>query len=175
MSGYKTHDGITIGSAVVLAPLCYGVVAQYSTQLGDIGITTAPWAVALLVTGAYLFSGLWLSNDLDIDSRIYRRWGPFRWLWYPYQRLIRHRSWLSHGVAVGPLLRLVYLYVMLELALLAAHRIARLFDLSTVAMDAGLRMSADVWPYVLSHPHISLPILAGLILGGVAHSVIDVF
>jgi uncharacterized metal-binding protein len=151
------------------------MVTHYAAQLKGIGITTAPWATTLLVTAAYLFSGLWLSNDLDIDSRIYRRWGPFRWLWYPYQRLMKHRSWLSHGVAVGPLLRLVYLYVMLELILRAAHRMARFFDLSTAAVETGLRMSADVWPYVLSHPHISLPLLAGLVLGGVAHSVVDVF
>lgn len=175
MAGYKTHDRVTIGSAAVLAPLCYGLAVQYHVPLGDIGITTPPWVTTALAIGAYLFSGLWLSNDLDIDSRIYRRWGSLRWLWYPYQRLIGHRSWFSHGVAVGPLLRVVYLYVMFELALLVAFRIARLLDVSTVTVDVGLRVSAGVWPYVMSHPHITLPVLAGLVLGGVAHSMVDLF
>lgn len=58
---------------------------------------------------AFLFGGLLLSPDLDINSRPYQRWGALRWLWWPYQRLIRHRSVLSHSPFLGTTLRLAYL------------------------------------------------------------------
>lgn len=54
-----------------------------------------------------------LSPDLDLDSSIYRRWGPFRFLWWPYQKLLPHRSVFSHSFIVGPLIRLAYFFVLL--------------------------------------------------------------
>lgn len=47
--------------------------------------------------------------DLDINSRPYQRWGVLRWLWWPYQRLIRHRSVLSHSPFLGTAIRISYL------------------------------------------------------------------
>ena len=32
-------------------------------------------------------------------------------LWYPYGALIPHRSWLSHGILIGTLIRLVYIAI----------------------------------------------------------------
>ncbi len=57
---------------------------------------------------AFLFGGLFLSPDLDIHSRPYQRWGILRWLWWPYQRLIPHRSMLSHSPFLGTAIRIVY-------------------------------------------------------------------
>ena len=64
-----------------------------------------------LITGvAHLIGGIFLSPDLDLRSRPFKRWGFFKIIWVPYQQLIpRHRHWLSHGVIVGSALRLVYL------------------------------------------------------------------
>ena len=173
MSGYKTHDRFTLMTAVVLVPLCYWGTAHFRPKLWGSPLTSTPWFTTLLVVGAYLFSGLLLSSDLDIYSRIYQRWGPLRWLWYPYQRLIAHRSWLSHNMIVGPLLRILYLYAMVELGLLVAYRIAVLVGASTSLLDTSLRLSADVLLYLLAHPQVSAPILLGLILGGLAHSLVD--
>lgn len=173
MASYKTHDRVTIYSAVLLAPLCYWATKSYSPMLWGYPLTATPLATTLLVVGAYLFSGLWLSNDLDIDSRIYRRWGPLRWLWYPYQKLVSHRSWLSHGFAIGPLGRMVYLYGMIELTLLVAHQLLLRVGGSTEAIEAGLSITAQVWPYVTANPHISVPVAVGLVLGGLSHSLVD--
>jgi len=172
-SNYKTHDWVTLISAAGLAPLCYWAASHYRPMLGHYPLSTTPWGTTVLVVGAYVFSGLWLSNDLDIYSRIYRRWGPLRFLWYPYQRLIAHRSWLSHGLVVGPLLRLVYLYVMIHLILIGVHHGMRWLEQSTEVVDSGFQVLASVWPYVLTHSHISAPLLVGLVLGGVAHSLVD--
>lgn len=61
--------------------------------------------------GTTLFSGLMLSPDLDLDSSIYRRWGPLRFLWWPYQKLVPHRSPISHSIFWGPVVRLIYFLV----------------------------------------------------------------
>ena len=70
---------------------------------------------------AFLFGGLWMSPDLDTVSRPTRRWGPLRWLWWPYRRLLRHRSLLSHSPLLGSAGRLLYLLALvLGLSWLAA-------------------------------------------------------
>ena len=70
--------------------------------------------IGLIVSVSYYFGGLCLSCDLDLVSRPYKRWGYLRWLWIPYQRLIPyHRHWLSHGVIVGSIVRLLYLAALL--------------------------------------------------------------
>lgn len=57
----------------------------------------------------YLLGSLFLSPDLDLlHSRPARRWGPLRFLWWPYARLFRHRG-LSHHPFLGPLTRFLYL------------------------------------------------------------------
>ena len=85
MASYKVHDGITIFSACALLELlCYWGIERYEPTLWGAVFASTPLAITLLVVGAYLFSGLLLSNDLDTQSRIYRRWGPLRGLWYPY-------------------------------------------------------------------------------------------
>lgn len=75
----------------------------------------ALWWPALGLAGvacgaaAFLVGGLWLSPDLDTRSNPTRRWGPLRWLWWPYRRLLVHRSLFSHGPLIGSAGRLLYL------------------------------------------------------------------
>ena len=76
------------------------------------GLLWWPWLGPLgaLVSGlAFLIGGLWLSPDLDTNSRPYQRWGPLRWLWWPYRKALRHRSVLSHSPLLGTLVRVGYL------------------------------------------------------------------
>ena len=62
--------------------------------------------------GAYAFSSLFLSPDLDLQtSRPYLRWGAIRWLWAPYALVFKHRR-LSHHLLLGPLSRIAYLSVL---------------------------------------------------------------
>ncbi|GAB4462924.1 MAG: metal-binding protein [Armatimonadaceae bacterium] len=97
MPSGKVHDQITIVGAALAAPAWW--------------LLTPPphdWTVGATLIGATLFSGLMLSPDLDLNSSIYRRWGPLRFLWWPYQKLIPHRSHLSHSLVLGPALRIAY-------------------------------------------------------------------
>ena len=101
MPGIVTHDRITLLSGVGLSALLY---------------TLEPEPI---LVGSYLlmhcFSGMCCSPDLDVESRAYTRWGPLRGIWWPYQKLISHRSILSHSYLIGPTLRLVYLLAWLVL------------------------------------------------------------
>src|SRR5437868_12082452 len=63
---------------------------------------------AMVLLRAYLVSGLMFSPDLDLRSAPYRRWRKLRWIWLPYQRLVPHRSWISHSLLFGPLIRVLY-------------------------------------------------------------------
>ena len=101
MPSGRIHDRITLWSL----PWVVGVTLVLTRQ-GNL---------ALIVAGAFLFSGLMFGPDLDIYSVQFKRWGKLRFIWQPYQKLLRHRSWLSHGLIVGTALRLVYLLGWLSL------------------------------------------------------------
>jgi len=73
-----------------------------------------PWGSAI-AGSAFLLGGLWLSPDLDLVSRASRRWGPLGLIWWPYRRLLRHRSLLSHSPFLGSGLRLAWLVAWLLL------------------------------------------------------------
>jgi uncharacterized metal-binding protein len=173
MASYKTHDWVTILSACALGPTCYWAINRYAPQVAGYALASAPLTTTLLVVGAYLFSGLLLSNDLDTYSRPYKRWGPLRLLWLPYQRLVAHRSVLSHGVLIGPLLRVLYLYAMVELLLLVASAVATWAGYSAQMLAVGHHIFGNALLYLVLHPQVSVPLLAGLVLGGLAHSLID--
>ncbi len=76
------------------------------------GLLWGPWLGLPGITAgtlAFLIGGLWLSPDLDTRSNPSRRWGPLRLLWWPYRRLLRHRSLFSHSPFLGSGGRLLYL------------------------------------------------------------------
>ncbi len=112
--------------AVCAAPaLALGSAHDRATWLLALpfGLLWGPWLGAAGVATAalaFLLGGLWLSPDLDTISRPSRRWGPLRLLWWPYRRLLRHRSLLSHSPLLGSAGRLLYLAaLLLGLSLLA--------------------------------------------------------
>ena len=106
MPSGKTHDAITW----ILAVPTY--LATY--------YWTGSWGLAGMVTLATVFSGLMFGPDLDIRSKQYNRWGPLRFLWWPYQKMMPHRSRLSHGIVLGPAVRIIYFLAIAFLLVLAA-------------------------------------------------------
>lgn len=97
MPGYKTHD--TIG---------YVTAAVTSAVFGYSQLLTIP--ETFVYAAAVIIGTIWLSPDLDTDSKSYARWGIFRWYWYPYKKIVAHRSWLSHSGPLSATLRLIYLF-----------------------------------------------------------------
>src|SRR6266566_7018649 len=101
MPNARTHDLITIVTAAASTP------AVLNSSLPQIGPITT-----VVLVGSYLASGILFSPDLDLHSRPYRRWGPLRFIWLPYQKMIPHRSWVSHSFVFGPLFRVCYFALM---------------------------------------------------------------
>src|SRR4028119_1259281 len=98
MASGKNHD-----RAILFTSPIVGIIGvSHSLELG------------IIAASAHLLAGLYLSPDLDLKSKPFKRWGVLRVLWLPYQKLIPcHRHWLSHGVIVGSVVRLLYLAALL--------------------------------------------------------------
>ncbi len=164
MPNGKTHDALTVVTAAAAVPAWWLLVPAHAPQ------DAASLAAAL---GAYVFSGFWLSDDLDTNSIAYKRWGALRFLWWPYQKLVPHRSWVSHGIGVGPLVRVAYFLVMLW---------ALVRGVAWGLVEAGVPINRDAlllgawhhtWAWTVAHPSWALWTTLGLILGGVTHSLAD--
>ncbi len=156
----RTHDEITLVTATLIAPVCFD-----SVFAGSVGR-------AALFLGSHLMSGLLFSDDLDTHSIEYRRWRMLRFLWLPYQKLIPHRSWLSHGLIIGPALRIAYFAGMLSLFFwLVLALLSRV-----VPLDAGgilLGVLSGIVRFVADHPDWVIIAFLGFVLGGSVHSVSD--
>ncbi|HEX8492795.1 MAG TPA: metal-binding protein [Pyrinomonadaceae bacterium] len=163
MPSGKTHDAITF---ILAAP----------TFLAAWGLTGNP-ALAALATVAMLFGGLMFGPDLDIQSRQYTRWGVFRFLWWPYKALFRHRSRWSHGIIFGTLIRVIYFAMVLALVVLGAVYLrATLMGGAAPGFDDLARAWQTIEGSVRQNigQHWVWAILAGLWWGAASHTLTDV-
>lgn len=112
MPNARAHDAITYA----IIPFTYLAAEMY---WGD-------HTTSAIATAAMLFSGLMFGPDLDLNSKPYRRWGPLKFLWKPYQAALPHRSKFSHGPILGTVIRVTYFLVVFSLfaatVLYARHR-----------------------------------------------------
>ncbi|MBW4648947.1 MAG: metal-binding protein [Kastovskya adunca ATA6-11-RM4] len=133
MSSGVIHDRAILLSCPVVA----GAVAATTTlQLG------------IVVGISYLIGGLWLSPDLDIHSRPFLRWGYLKFLWIPYQKIVPHRSRLSHSVLLGTLGRVGYFMIVLfPFWVLGIIPLPEVKAAQIAAIGAGLELSA--WCHLL--------------------------
>lgn len=96
MASGKVHDWVT---HVMVIPTIIAAYAIFEFNFWD----------SIIIACGMWFGGIFLSPDLDIVSGPFYRWGPFRFIWLPYQWVAKHRSTLSHGIIFAPFIRLVYL------------------------------------------------------------------
>jgi len=73
----------------------------------------------LIFSIAFIFGTYYISPDIDVDSRIYRRWGLLRFFWKPYKDLFKHRG-LSHNLILGPATLIGYLACLIYIGLYLA-------------------------------------------------------
>jgi uncharacterized metal-binding protein len=139
MPSGKVHDQITMIAAIPL-----GLLAM--------DLTNSPEMTAIVV-GSHLFAGFMFGPDLDIKSIQINRWGMFRFIWKPYQKMVgRHRSPLSHGAIIGTAIRLAYI----------------LFPLAVIAIFLGF----DIPSINLTH---AIAVFVGLEIGAASHYLADRF
>lgn len=97
MASGNAHDRATVIAA--------GVIAGYAGFRQWEGLNSGFY---WLMAGGCLLN-LMLSPDLDGHrSNSKRRWGILSWYWYPYEKLISHRSIFSHFPMLGSAIRLGY-------------------------------------------------------------------
>lgn len=158
MPAGKTHDKITWG----LTPLVFGS-SWYITHHPGLSLTLA---------GSFCFAGLMFSGDLDTKSVQYKRWGWFRWLWLPYQQLLKHRSPFSHGVMLGSIFRLFYLSLCLGLLFWLGSQLGSWLGHSLFVQQAySGTLEAGTWFY--ERPIYVWSGFLGLWLGGLSHTAAD--
>ena len=150
MPSGKTHQ-------IVELALLPGLAVGYALLLRP-----APPELAAF-TGAYAFSSLFLSPDLDLkDNDARKRWGPLGFLWIPYAKIFKHRG-ISHSLLWGPLTRLLYLAVVFGGVALAL-----------VALGLVPPPSFDVPSNgAIFHRQLLLALGAGLYLPNVLHVLLD--
>lgn len=122
MPGYKTHDKVGIAAIIP--------ISGASVALGFDLKTTVTLAIGIAV------STYFLSPDLDLHSRIYRRWGLLRWIWIPYQKVVPHRSWISHSGPISATLRIAYLMLWIIPIMLYMHLTLPMYDLQFLTFCA---------------------------------------
>ena len=156
MPSGKTHDRLTVWLAPWVA-------------LGAMVVTGRWFYTGLVVTG-FLFAGFMFGPDLDIRSVQGKRWGWFEWIWQPYRRSVRHRSWLSHGFLAGTIVRCLYLSAVILLGILFGLEISNTSGYTAVTWsDLGRKTGeifADYW-------RLWVAIAIGIELGAMSHYTAD--
>ena len=164
MPSGKTHDAITWLAAVPAA------VAAW--------LVTGSVLLTAVVTGATLFGGLMFGPDLDIQSRQYTRWGPLRFIWWPYKVVFRHRSRLTHGIILGTLIRVLYFAGMLALISSAAFYLYMTYAVGQPPGPAEFVASLRGFEIGLqwhgAFKQLALATFAGLWWGAATHTLADV-
>ncbi len=161
MPSGPVHDLLTVTTAAAAVPLVVGL-----PQMDLLNY--------VCLMGGYLGSNYLFSNDLDLHSESYDRWGPLRFIWYPYQRVIHHRSWASHGIGIGPLLRVVYFACAVFILL---YGLFSILDWLGATINKGGVL--DSWGHALfgffaDHPLPVAYFLIGFVLSGALHTIADI-
>ncbi|MBC8159992.1 MAG: metal-binding protein [Roseiflexaceae bacterium] len=166
MPDARTHDIITMISGVAL------VLPVYNYVLTRTGEGQLAAVCTLLFVVGHCVSGMMFSPDLDLDSAIDDRWGVFFWIWRPYMWLVPHRSrWLSHGLLVPTLLRLLYFYAVVCLLLIVlSWCLARL---GVILPNYHIQLTAYLRELPVNNPQETAVFMVGFITGGAAHTIAD--
>ncbi|HEY9654255.1 MAG TPA: metal-binding protein [Crinalium sp.] len=167
MPSGRTHDSITLWSLPLLAGLTFA--------------RTQSSSLTLFVSGSYLFSGLMFGPDLDVYSHQYKRWGLLRWIWLPYRRSMRHRSFWSHGPIVGTVVRVVYLFIWMGLlgtggivvGAIAFQLISQTNDWFILAQQWWSSSIGFLARSPQQYPMEAIAIAIGLELGAMSHDLSD--
>lgn len=148
-----------------MTPALYSVL-----QATDVDQTTAVM-IAGVVCIAHNVSGMLFSPDLDLDSRIHKRWGILLFLWKPYKWCIPHRHYWSHGLVLPPLLRLGYFMLMVLGIVFSIETLFAQLGLSLPALHLSIAQRTMAW--FVANPVITLSMLCGFVTGGAVHTIAD--
>lgn len=161
MATGKTHDKITI----IMIPLIFTIFWNININL----VNDIKKAVICSLLGVfiYVFAGYMFSGDLDIKSTEYYRWGIFKCIWLPYQKIFKHRSIFTHGFILGPSIRILYIYI-IYLIICALFYSLNIIKLSTadIVKNTYLFIMKDKILFFISY--------LAIFLGAGIHTITDI-
>lgn len=136
MPDHKTHDKINLWLLLIAVMITLYIDLEHIYEI-----------YMLIFSIAYIFGTIYLSPDLDIDSRIYDRWGPLKILWYPYKKAFKHRQ-ASHHLILGPVsligylvfLILIIIYILIFVGVISPN----LLDIRLLAVGVGLIVAIEI-------------------------------
>ena len=163
MPSGRTHDLITFALA---PPTFLGAQYYYHADMWTAGLATV----------SMLFAGLMFGPDLDLDSKPYRRWGPFRIIWKPYQMALSHRSRLSHGLVLGTIFRILYFVAIMTVLVATGFYLRQklLYEAQTTWSAEFERVSLDLGNFWrTTDKQYFYSAFAGLWIGAAAHTIAD--
>lgn len=156
----KTHDRITW---IFYPPFAY-IVWDFSNNV----------TIVMLYSIAYLFSSFMFSGDLDLVSQQSKRWGLLRWIWIPYRKMFRHRSKFTHGIVLGTIVRILYLFLIFSILFSLLYFIT--FKTSPFLHKELTSETAIFLQLTTKQPKIYfLAIFLGLSCGALVHTLSDEF
>ncbi|KKG12216.1 MULTISPECIES: metal-binding protein [unclassified Methanosarcina] len=100
---------------------------------------------------ALIFGTYYLSPDLDIQSDPFRRWGILKYIWWPYQKICKHRGKLHHPL-LGPII------IISTVGLFIIAPVVKLFNLEITNIPTK---------YIIS-------LLTGIVISIEAHIITDI-
>lgn len=157
MPSGKTHDQITW--------ICLPFIIILSL------IITKQFILTFLVAIGFVFSGLMFGPDLDIYSVQFQRWGFLKFIWLPYQKGLKHRSFFSHGFIIGTIIRILYLTLILFIIAIMVISIVQLifgfpWHWQKFIINSYQAVKINYWSEILS-------LFIGLELGAMSHYLAD--
>ncbi len=157
MPSGKNHDRLTL--------ICLPFVVMISI------LATVNIILTILITSSFLFSAFMFGPDLDIYSIQFKRWGILRYLWLPYQKMINHRSFFSHGFLIGTLGRIVYIFFFIFLISIFLVTIAQIIWGFAWHWQHFLNNSFNL--IIHDYWQVVIAIFIGLELGAMSHYIAD--
>ena len=129
MPSHSTHERINLTLLTVII-----MIAAYAK---------IPYIYTFIFSSAYIFSTYLLSPDLDVNSKIYKRWRLLKILWCPYKEAFKHRQ-ASHHIIWGPISLIGCLGLMILLPVYACGYSIDIYDVRLWIFCAGLTVAIEI-------------------------------
>ena len=155
-----------------------GKVHDFLAYTSTVGVTYCLWhyqitndlnCIAIFALSS-LFSGLMFGPDLDTRSVQYKRWGPLKFLWLPYQAF-GHRSKRiqSHDALFGPIVRIIYFFFAIIVLAVFLAGVFSVFD-KKLSLSFLLNLASFILQIPLKYQS---SFLSGLWFGNIVHYFAD--
>lgn len=89
---------------------------------GGLILRLEPEYIAAIGLGS--IAGTLITPDYDLDKNmpknVLTKLNPWKWMWYPYRKIAKHRGFISHSPILSTAIRVLYLVLWFAVGCLAA-------------------------------------------------------